>query len=195
LSAPLPPADFASRKPEIVSIAAGKVMHRFYTSAFEPVYFDKSDLGRFNAPDASYGVLYAAKEMQGAFAETFLRTPGSTLIDGGFLKRKAPMRLSTTRELRLVYLTDRELAVIGATAEVPHSGLPYNAPQAWSRAIFSHNENVDGVAYHARHDDTELCYAIFDRAASAVSEAARELDLDADWFWRIAEEYGTGLAP
>jgi hypothetical protein len=195
LSPPLPPADFASRKPEIVSISAGMVMHRFYTSAFEPVYFDKSDLGRFNAPNASYGVLYAAKKMQGAFAETFLRTPGNTLIDGGFLKRKAYVRLSATRELRLVNLTGRGLAAVGATAEVPHSSVPYHAPQAWSWAIFGHRENVDGIAYHARHDDTELCYAIFDRAATAVGETEREVDLDADWFWRVAEEYGSGLAP
>jgi hypothetical protein len=170
-------------------------MHRFYTSVFEPVYFDTSELGRFNAPDASYGVLYAAKELQGAFAETFLRTPGSTLIDGGFLKRKAYVRLSATRDLRLVNLIGRGLAAVGATAEIPHCGLPYHAPQAWSQAIFDHGENVDGIAYHARHDDTEMCYAIFDRAASVVNETARDLDLDADWFWRLADEYGSGLAP
>ncbi|RXT37484.1 hypothetical protein B5V01_29170 [Mesorhizobium erdmanii] len=30
-------------------------------------------------PNASYGVLYAARETSGAFAETFLRAPGRTL--------------------------------------------------------------------------------------------------------------------
>ncbi len=170
-------------------------MHRFYTSTFEPIHFDKSDLGRFNAPDATYGVLYAAHKIEGAFAETFLRTPGNTLIDIGFLKRKAYVRLSSTHEMRMVNLTGRGLAVAGATAEVPHSGLPYHAPQAWSRAIFDHGDQFDGIAYHARHDDTELCYAIFDRAASALSETERELNLDADWFWRVAGEYGSGLAP
>ncbi|MGV1867607.1 MULTISPECIES: RES family NAD+ phosphorylase [unclassified Rhizobium] len=195
MSPPLPPADFQSRKLQIVSIAVRSVMHRFYTSTFEPVYFDRSDLGRFNAPDGSYGVLYTARNIEGAFAETFLRTPGNPLIDIGFLKRKAYVRLSATRDLRMVNLTGQGLAVAGATAEVPHSGLPYRAPQAWSRAIFDHGENVDGIAYHARHDDTQVCYAIFDRADPAVSETARKLNLDADWFWRVAEEYGSGLAP
>ncbi|WFR98615.1 RES domain-containing protein [Rhizobium tumorigenes] len=74
MSPPLPPANFESRKPEIISIPAKAVVHRFYTSTFEPIHFDKSDLGRFNAPDATYGVLYAAREIEGAFAETFLRT-------------------------------------------------------------------------------------------------------------------------
>ncbi|MFG1465925.1 RES domain-containing protein [Xanthobacter sp. DSM 24535] len=91
-------------------------LHRFYTATYDPIYFDRSRLGRFNAPDASYGVLYGAQEVVGAFVETFLRTPGNTLIDADFLGRKGYVRLRTTRELRLVKLTGSGLARIGATA-------------------------------------------------------------------------------
>jgi hypothetical protein len=73
--------------------------------------------------------------------------------------------------------------------------LPYDVPQAWSIALARHPISADGIAYHARHDDAELCYALFDRSADAVAESAREVDLDQDWFWRIAERYGVGLAP
>lgn len=137
----------------------------------EPDLFDRSLDGRFNAPDGSYGVLYTAKETYGAFAETFLRTPGRTLIDPGLLKRKAYVRLRLERDLKVIRLAGPGLARVGATAEIAHGGLPYDLPHAWSRALSDHPINADGIAYHARHDDTELCYAIFERAADAVSEA------------------------
>ena len=195
MTVPLPPPDLHSRSPKIVSLPAGSEIHRFYTAIHEPVFFDRSSAGRFNAPDGSYGVLYVAKRINGAFAETFLRSPGNTLIDSGFLRRKGYVRLETKSSLKLVDLTGPGLALVGATAEVPHSGLPYDAAQAWSKALFDHPLEPDGIAYHARHDDTEICYAIFDRAESAIAEISRALDLDQDWFWEIGTRYGVGLAP
>jgi hypothetical protein len=34
--------------------------------------------------------------------------------------------------------------------------------------------------------DEALCYAIFDRARGSVREIDRDLNLDQDWFWRLA---------
>jgi hypothetical protein len=84
---------------------------------------------------------------------------------------------------------------LGATAEVIHGGLPYDAPQVWSKALFEHPLRPDGIAYYARHDDEALCYAIFDRARNAVREIDRETNLDQDWFWKLAQRYKVGLAP
>ncbi|ESZ10150.1 RES family NAD+ phosphorylase [Mesorhizobium sp. L48C026A00] len=195
MSGPLPPADLVRRNPELVELRAGESLHRFYTSKLEPIFFDTSTTGRFNAPDASYGVLYTAKGASGAFAETFLRTPGRTLIDSDLLQRKAYVHLSAKRDLKLIRLAGTGLARLGATGEVSHGGLPYDVPQTWSQALLRHPINADGIAYHARHDDTELCYALFDRSAGAIEEKERQVDLDQDWFWRIAERYGVGLAP
>jgi hypothetical protein len=77
----------------VVRLRAGTVLYRFYTAEYEPTFFDPSRLGRLNAPDGSYGVLYAAREPFGAFEETFLRQPGRTLIDASLLRRKAYVRL------------------------------------------------------------------------------------------------------
>ena len=192
---PLPPADLERRNPELVELPAGESLHRFYPAGLDPIYFDTSTTGRFNAPDASFGVLYAAKEIAGAFAETFLRTPGRTLIDPDLLLRKAYVRLTTRKTLIFIRFAGPGLARLGATAEVSHAGLPYDVPQAWSQALLQHPLCADGIAYLARHDDTELCYALFDRSGGAIVEAEREIDLDQDWFWRIAERYGVGLAP
>ena len=148
-----------------------------------------------NAPDGSYGVLYAAADLSGAFAETFLRTPGRTLLPLDLVKRKSRVRIRITRALRLVKFAGSGLARLGATAEISHSGLPYDAPQSWSKAIHALSAAPDGLAYRARHDDDTFCYAIFDRAEPKLEEDSRELDLDTDWFWSLAETYGVGLAP
>jgi hypothetical protein len=195
VSAPLPPSDLASRDPDLVKLPAGAIMHRFYPEGYEPIFFDPGLSGRLNAPDGSYGVLYCAEETSGAFAETFLRTPGRRLIDADLLRRKAYVRLQVRSELSLIKLAGPGLAMLGATAEVVHGGLPYNDPQAWSKALFGHPVSAQGIAYYARHDDEALCYAIFDRASTSIEETGRETNLDQDWFWQLALKYKVGLAP
>ena len=97
MTAPLPPPDLALRDPALITLEAGEILHRFFTAAYEPIHFDRSRDGRLNAPDASYGVLYTAEDARGAFAETFLREPGRTLIPSDLLARKAYVRLRVTR--------------------------------------------------------------------------------------------------
>jgi hypothetical protein len=193
--APLPPADLASRTPHEVRLEVGEVVHRFYSAAYEPLYFDRGRDGRLNSADDSYGVLYAAREVRGAFAETFLREPARTLLPIDLLRRKAYVAFRVRRPLRLVKLAGSGLARVGATAEVVHGPKPYDTPRTWSSALHGLSQAYDGIAYYARHDDESLCYAIFERARDALEQAERDLNLDQDWFWEVAEEYRVGLAP
>lgn len=195
MSVPRPPYDLARRDPLIIELPAGTLLHRFYTASYEAIFFDRSGTGRFNSPDGSYGVLYAAMNSAGAFAETFLREPGRTLLPADLLARKAYVELRVLRPLRLVKLGGPGLARVGATAEVVHGGLPYDVPQAWSAALYRHPLMPGGIVYNARHDDEAVCCALFDRAPASVAEVRRETDLDQDWFWTVAEPYGVGLAP
>ncbi|MDE2581860.1 MAG: RES family NAD+ phosphorylase [Rhodospirillales bacterium] len=192
---PQPPPDLAARDPHLVRLAQGTVLHRFFTAGFDPVFFDRSRDGRLNAPDGSYGVLYAAQSESGAFAETFLRQPGRTLIPPDLLAGKAYVRLEVLRPLTLIKFSGPGLGRLGATAEVVHGGRPYATSQAWSRALHAHPRRADGIAYTARHDDEAVCFALFDGAPGPVAETGRDAALDAPWFWRLAEPYGVGLAP
>lgn len=173
--------------------ATGAAMHRFYTAAYDPIYFDPTTKGRFNAPDGAFGSLYTAATVHGAFAETFLRTPGASIITPDVLATKAYVRLKATRDLRFAELHGPGLAVLGATAEVVHSGLPYDVAQAWSKALYEHPGKFDGISYRSRHDDAEICFAIFDRAIDGIVEEIRIRDLDGDWFWKVAIHYNVGI--
>ena len=104
MTAPLPPPDLASRDPVLITLEAGEILHRFFTATYDPIHFDRSRDGRLNAPDGLYGVLYTAKDARGAFAETFLREPGRTLIPSDLLARKAYVRLRVTRPFVLIKL-------------------------------------------------------------------------------------------
>lgn len=190
-----PPADLATRKPRLLRLAVGTVLHRFYSVAYEPIYFDRSNRGRLNDPAGGYGVLYLAGGAQGAFAETFLRTPGRRMIDPALRAAKAYVTLETTRPLNLIDFDGPGLPILGATAQVVHGGLPYDEPQAWSVALHAHPIMADGIAYTARHDPKQACYALFDRSAAAVREKDRQPNLDDDWFWRLLETYEMGMAP
>jgi hypothetical protein len=108
---------------------------------------------------------------------------------------KAYVRLRVTRRLTLIKFSGPGLGRLGATAEVVHSGRPYDTAQAWSQALKAHRVGADGIAYTARHDDEAVCYALFDGRATFVEEISRQTDLDQDWFWQIAEPYGVGIAP
>ena len=195
MTGPRPPADLAGRVPNILSIDAGAILHRFFAAEHDPIHFDRSSLGRLNAPDGSYGVLYAADDVQGAFAEIFLRSPGRRQIDPGLLSRRAYARLEVVRRLTLVHFDGPGLAILGATEEVVHSAPPYDGPQGWSKALRSHPARPDGVAYSSRHDPQELCHALFDDTLPVVREHDGQTVLDGAWFWELADDYSMGRPP
>ena len=192
---PMPPPDFDRRRPATRTLAEGTALHRFFSQRYEPVHFDRSRDGRFNARDATFGVLYLAEAREGAFAETFLREPGRTYVALDLLKSKAYVRFRLTRSVTLIQFTGAGLARLGATAEVCHRGQPYECSQAWSSLLHGHPLRADGILYTARHDDQAILIALFERARDSLAETERLLDLDQDWFWQLAENYGVGIPP
>lgn len=187
---PFPPSDIATRKPNITTIAAGMTIYRIYTSKFGSIYFDTGSTGRLNAPDGSFGVLYAAATRDGAFAESFLRNVGRTALDDALLSVKALVTIRSAEALNLASLHGPGLTVLGATAEVSHSGVTsYDLSQAWSKALHDHPANLDGIAYRSRHDDDEICYGIFDRAREKLIIEAEQVDLHQAWVWPLLTKY------
>jgi hypothetical protein len=124
-----------------------------------------------------------------------LRDPGRRLLPEDLIQNRALVLLQSTRVLHLVELHGPGLSVLGATAQVTASPPPYKLPQAWSAALHNHPNMFDGIAYRARHDDGEICYAFFDRSERAIAEVERKDNLDADWFYSLLEYYSVGIPP
>jgi len=195
VSVPAPPSDIADRKPLIHRVGANALLSRFFGKTNGPIYFDRSDQGRLNAPDGGYGVLYAAETREGSFAESFLRRIGNVSIARDFVEKRAHVSLRVIDDMKLVKFFGNGLARLGATAEVIHSSPPYVIPHRWSSALHAHKDAFDGIAYSSRHNDDEICVALFDRSSGKIHEAVRETDLDQDWFYALANHHGVAIAP
>jgi hypothetical protein len=187
-----PPCDFAERDLPIEPVPAGATFVRIHRSDHAALYFGASGDNRFDDSERRYGVCYAARTLEGAFAETCLRLVGATLLPLSRLTDRLLSLLTATAELRLVELHGTGLARMGATAAV--SSGTYDISQAWSRAIFAHPAGVDGIVYRSNHDNGELCVALFDRCRSRLSaHSPTDLLADRRRLASLLDRYNVGL--
>lgn len=165
---PRPPADLATRRLPVKVFKGSWI--RSHATTRGAVYFGRNARFRFDAPGQEYGVLYVARHAFGAFIETFGHDTGrDRVLDMQELRERALSRIDVLRPLRLVDLRGEGLARLGADAELLTGA--YAVSQAWSLALHDHPANVDGLVYRARHDPSQSCAAIFERAAGALDPA------------------------
>lgn len=167
---PLPPADFAARDLPIEIIDKGARLVRIHRTELSPIFFGSSGGNRFDDPTRQYGVSYLSQTIEGAFAETCLRSIGARFVALSFLEARSFCEIEVTSPLRLVSVHGPGLARIGATGIVT-SG-PHSVAQEWSRAIHDHSAGADGVVYRSNHDNGELCVALFERAHDRLAVIA-----------------------
>lgn len=122
-------------------------------------------LYRFDAPNGEYRMLYGAEALEGAFAETVLRRPRQ-LIQRDFVEARQWSEIRIMRDLTLAKLYDNGLAWHGVTADIC-AGDIYAPSQALGAAFHAKFSDLDGIAYRSRHNNGEICYAIFDRVVEA----------------------------
>jgi len=172
----------------------GGPLYRIHAAKQAPLYFGKTKDNRFDAPAGEYGVLYAAFTPQGAFVETFGHDTGTRVLDERELSARALATIHPSRPLRLVDLTGKGLARLGADARLLAG--EHEDAQPWSRAFHDQPEKVDGVLYLARHDPSRQCAAIFDRAKTVISASPLGSLVDAklhDLVRSLLDEYDFGL--
>ncbi|MEO1467082.1 MAG: RES family NAD+ phosphorylase, partial [Cyanobacteria bacterium J06633_1] len=133
------------------------------------LYFDRSGMGRYDGSSQSYGILYAAEAVEGAFIESFGRSHGAKGVAEADLRNRNLFELASDRQLTLVDLWGSGLVKIGADARIT-SGSDYKLSRAWAEAIYLHPLKVDGIRYYSRHDNTQLCCGLFDRTSAHLKE-------------------------
>jgi RES domain len=157
---PEPPKNLSTQNLPLIQLQ--QPWFRIHQSRYEPLYFGSSGY-RFDAPAQEYRILYIAQHEQGAFIETFGANTGVRVISNDELSLRSISCLKNTRPLNLVDLTGAGLAKIGADGRLCDGDR--QLAQRWALAFWQHPAHVDGIYYRARHDPSQYCTAIFDRAA------------------------------
>lgn len=190
---PEPPHDLHER--ELPLVFSRGPWFRVHRGVRNPVFFGKSGLGRFNSPDGSYGILYAALDFSGAFIETFGWITGTNVVAYSELEERDLAEVKTSEPLDLVDLTGKGLARIGADGRL--STGDHAVSQRWSSSLFGHPESPDGILYRARHDPAAPAVALHERASSKGISAEPLGNLadedNMELLARTLDHYGFGL--
>src|ERR1700729_114756 len=99
---PEPRADLATRSPLLYNLVGGTVIYRLHRADRDPIFFGKSGDNRFDAPDGSYGVLYAGKDEYCCFIETCGQITGVSSVSGAYLDQRILAKITVTQSLSLV---------------------------------------------------------------------------------------------
>jgi hypothetical protein len=168
---PDPPVGLADRTVTVVELDTP--VFRSHSISRHPIFFGKTGQYRFEAPDGSYGVLYAGTDAFCAFVESFVKNPSCRVITTAELKSKAIAELSSARVLRLIDLTQSGALVrIGADARL--FSADREAAQRWSKALHDHPVLADGILYPSRLDPARRAVALFDDRAPKLRELSRQ---------------------
>ena len=150
-----------------ISIPAGKEIVRVHQLGKSALWYGpgagQPPAYRFDAPAGEYGTLYCAEELTGAFVETVLRK-ARRIVGWPFVEVRGWTVLACKRELHLAKVFDEGLALHGVTNDIC-AGDDYSVSQRFACDLFAKAPNVDGIAYRARHNNGQICYAVFDRVA------------------------------
>ena len=159
-SHPEPPADLQLRSLPIIRVE--KAWFRIHQTIHSPLYYGGSGRNRFDSPTQEYSVMYIALDPHGAFIETFGSQTGIRVISFGELSLRSISQLGCSRCLKLVDISGPGVVHIGADARLTTGD--HRVAQHWAQTLWSHPSQVDGIYYRARHDLSQVCAAIFDRA-------------------------------
>jgi hypothetical protein len=150
------------------TIPAGSVLIRVHHRARDPVWFGPPPgmppQHRFDAPAGAYRTLYCAARLAGAFVESVLRRPSGRIVARAYVEERAWTELTTLRAFRLAKLCDEGLHWHSTDAAISASH-DYTEPRRLASALYAVFPEADGIAYRARHNNGEICYALFDRVA------------------------------
>jgi len=150
---------------------------RSHKQTRDPIHFGRTGEQRFDDPTRTFGVLYAASDLRGAFVETFVRNSTDRSISFSEIGRRQMSAILFPAALRLVDLTSSGLIQLGADARLTTGD--YTVAQEWARAFYQHKDQPDGILYCSRLDPACRCVALFERgrAEPSVSNLGSLTDL------------------
>jgi hypothetical protein len=167
---PPPPTDLPTRKLPLATVKGS--LYRIHRTVQHWRYFGKNASERFDDPLKLYGVLYASVQPEAAFAEVFLRTLSRMVVDEVDLRARS-LASFPANALRCVDLTGSGLRKLSCDNRIS-TEKPYATVGLWSRALYTHPQQPDGIIYRSRHNPRFRCLALFDRCARKLSSGSSE---------------------
>ena len=174
---PLPPADFPALDLRFEEIEPSALLRLAWDEKRTQFTFRRSACYRFDAPDRSFGVLYAAFDLRTAFVESVLRerpqnTPPADQVPLGWdeIDKRRVVQLRSgraTRPLRLIALHGDGLVAARIDNRIATVD-DYSVTQQWAKTCHKHPSRADGILYMSRFLGDSRSVAIFDRARPAV---------------------------
>jgi hypothetical protein len=185
------------RRLPVRRLAAGAELWRIHARARGPVWFGPAagapPQNRFDAPGGEFRVCYFGQSLEAAFVETMVRGRARLMVALTELRARSATAVPLARELRLAQLHSEGLVRLSLSAAAPHADT-YADCQRLALSLWSHSDQVDGIEYRSRWDDSLLCVALFERAADALAPAGPSLRLDATSILRpVLRRYGIGV--
>jgi hypothetical protein len=177
------------------TLAAGTQIIKIHQSIYGPLWFSPAPGAtpayRFDAPNGEYRIMYTAKTLDGAFVETVLRKSTGRVLRRGFVEERSWSTMTVQRPLRLAKLYDDGLLWHGTDAGIGSSN-SYAEPRKMAVNLHGAFKTLDGIAWRARHDNGEMCYALFDRVRTADLQPVSTLSFKAHWteVERLMDKYG-----
>ena len=173
---PSPPRNFNSLSLVTESVEARELVRIAWRDPESHLSFRRSAAYRFDAPDRSFGVLYAAFDFETAFAETVLRKR-PTLMDAGMIplgyeeidaRVVVALEGQGTHPLRLIKLYDEGLVAARVDNSIS-SVEDYASTRQWAKALHDHPIRADGIIYMSRFLGARKSVALFERARDLVA--------------------------
>jgi RES domain len=169
---PLPPPSKNFSSQPIPVFPLEETVYRLNPTQFSTsIFFDKTGKGRFDGPKQGYGIMYVGADPFGTWAECYARGLGDTNFRGVSkkdLQERNLYLITSHRPLILADLTGESLTKIGIDARI--SSGSYQMSRRWAKAIYLHPQQVDGIRYRSRHDDSRYLYGLFDRCEPHLTE-------------------------
>ena len=195
-TAPEPPEWLSNRSLPIQTLTAGTELWRVHRKASGPLFFGPGEgvapTYRFDSASGRFGVLYAARRLDGAVIETLLRAPSQLTVDLSQIRCRAASLLLSARDLRLVAAVGANLSKLGTTAAF--STGPYRVCGRWADVLFLHPDTPDGILHCSRHDPDEHYIALFERPDLKMEVVlTRDLDESLPDVLRTIDRHGKSL--
>jgi hypothetical protein len=173
-----PPDPFASLRLHAIQVAPSDLVRLAWPDQATHVGFRTLARYRFDSPDESFGVLYAAFSLTTAFAESVLRaTPSAVdagehvMLDFAELSARRVITLTyghAARALNLIKLYEEGLAAAKTDNRIS-SDDDYAMTRRWAKAFHDHPVRPDGIVYMSRYLGSERAVVLFNRCADAIA--------------------------